>query len=483
MLRVLVVDDDPAMVKVVSDLCAAAGYVPIAYTPGQAALELIRKHAPQVIVSNVQMEGFSGLEILHAAKTGFPKIPVIFISAQKQPELAVQAMREGAFDYIFKPFKVGQLSESIRRALDENTGSDRAHRKGSGLREHLRFENIVGQSVRMQEVFDVIEKVANTDSTILIGGESGTGKELVARALHFKSERKGRPFVAINCSALPENLLESELFGHKKGAFTGAVQDKVGLFEEAEGGTVFLDEINSMAPLLQTKLLRVLQERVVRRVGDNHNIPIHVRVLAATNEPLHEKMKAGGFRQDLYYRLAVIPVEIPALRERADDIPLLVEHFLQKHSYFGRQGGTPRIEAAALRALRAYHWPGNVRELENAIERASVLCDDGVICPHDLPPHITTYDEVVQQRFSVFEIPSGVGSADINLDSVSLPIGETLDSFIAKVERRFIRETLLHNDGVRDKAAQMLGISTATLYRKLENERKLDPRHATTRGE
>jgi DNA-binding NtrC family response regulator len=273
------------------------------------------------------------------------------------------------------------------------------------------------------------------------------------------------------------------LFGHKKGAFTGAVQDKVGLFEEAEGGTVFLDEINSMAPLMQTKLLRVLQERVVRRVGDNHNIPIHVRVLAATNEPLYEKMKAGGFRQDLYYRLAVIPLEMPALRERADDIPLLVEHFLQKHSYVGRQSGTPHIEEAALRVLRAYHWPGNVRELENAIERASVLCDEGVICAHDLPPHITNYEDVPSQRFSVFEVPERVQSGGADLDSVSLPIGETLESLMARVERRFIRETLLHNDGVRDKAAQMLGISTATLYRKLENERKLHPGAAATRRE
>jgi transcriptional regulator with PAS, ATPase and Fis domain len=301
----------------------------------------------------------------------------------------------------------------------------------------------------MQHVYNLIAKVADTDSTILIQGESGTGKELVARALHFNSTRQHQPFVAINCSALPENLLESELFGHKKGAFTGAVQDKAGLFEEAQGGTIFLDEINSMAQPLQTKLLRVLQERVIRRVGDTKNIPISVRVLAATNEPLLEKTKSGSFREDLYYRLAVIPIEMPALRERSEDIPLLVQHFINKNAQ--QMNADPkRVDPKVYEVLQSYNWPGNVRELENAIERACALCDDGVIRVEDLPPHILRQSGA----------PAGPEAA--------LPVGQKLEDYIREHESRYIEQTIKVCGGSRDKAAKMLGVSIATLYRKLE---------------
>jgi transcriptional regulator with PAS, ATPase and Fis domain len=284
--------------------------------------------------------------------------------------------------------------------------------------------------------------------------------------LHDKSQRSNRPFIAINCSALPQNLLESELFGHKKGAFTGAVQDKIGLFEEAEGGTVFLDEINSMAPLLQTKLLRVLQERVIRRVGDNHSIPIHVRVLAATNEPLHEKIKTGEFRQDLYYRLAVIPVEMPALRERSEDIPLLVDYFLSKHARQDAAAHPLAVETAAINALRAYQWPGNVRELENAIERACVLSENGVVRLQDLPPHVQPSQPSIHSSLVAEQSPLS------KTKSPDLPIGQSLHDFISGLEHRFIEETIRFNQGSRERAAHMLGISTATLYRKMEHERK-----------
>jgi transcriptional regulator with PAS, ATPase and Fis domain len=301
----------------------------------------------------------------------------------------------------------------------------------------------------MQEIYNLIAKVADTDSTILIQGESGTGKELVARALHFNSTRQHQPFVAINCSALPENLLESELFGHKKGAFTGAVQDKAGLFEEAQSGTIFLDEINSMAQPLQTKLLRVLQERVIRRVGDTKNIPINVRVLAATNEPLLEKTKSGSFREDLYYRLAVIPIEMPSLRERPEDIPLLVQHFMHKNAQ--QLGGEPKkIDAKVIEVLQGYNWPGNVRELENAIERACALCDEGLVRVDDLPPHVLRH--------------SGA-QAD---GAESLPVGQKLDDYIHEQESRYIEQTIKVCKGSREKAAKMLGISMATLYRKIE---------------
>jgi DNA-binding NtrC family response regulator len=363
-------------------------------------------------------------------------------------------MKLGAYDYITKPFKVDELQLTIQRALDHQSDRREIRNLRQIVKEKYRFENIIGTSGRMQEVYNLIAKVADTDSTILIQGESGTGKELVARALHFNSVRQHQPFVAINCSALPENLLESELFGHKKGAFTGAVQDKAGLFEEAEMGTIFLDEVNSMALSLQTKLLRVLQERQIRRVGDTKSVPINVRVLAATNEPLLDKTKSGQFREDLYYRLCVIPIEMPALRERVDDIPLLVSHFLQKNA---SQTGTDakKIDQKAIEALQAYRWPGNVRELENAIERACALCDDGLIKPHDLPP------QVLRQA----------GGAPIPSGTTTLPVGRSLEDYVRDVERAFIEETIKHNGGNREKAAKMLGISMATLYRKLEVKR------------
>jgi transcriptional regulator with PAS, ATPase and Fis domain len=284
----------------------------------------------------------------------------------------------------------------------------------------------------------------------LIQGESGTGKELVARALHFNSSRQHHPFVAINCSALPENLLESELFGHKKGSFTGAVSDKAGLFEEAEKGTIFLDEVNSMALPLQTKLLRVLQERQLRRVGDTKTLPINVRVLGATNESLLDKVKDGKFREDLYYRLAVIPIELPPLRDRPEDIPLLVQHFLKK-SAGGPNPRAMKIEPKAIEALQGYDWPGNVRELENAIERASALCDGDLIRVKDLPPQLL----------------EGSSASGKSRDG-AMPVGKKLDAFIHDQERRFIEETIKHSAGNREKAAKILGISMATLYRKIE---------------
>jgi transcriptional regulator with PAS, ATPase and Fis domain len=302
----------------------------------------------------------------------------------------------------------------------------------------------------MQEIYKLIGKVADTDSTVLIQGESGTGKELVARALHYNSTRQHQPFVTVNCSALPDNLLESELFGHKKGAFTGAVVDKIGLFEEAHNGSLFLDEINSMSPQLQTKLLRVLQERQLRRVGDTRNIPINVRVIAASNEPLRSQIKLGGFREDLYYRLAVIPIEIPPLRERLEDVPLLVNHFLQK--YAAHSGAeVKKIDGKAMERLGRYTWPGNVRELENAIERACALCENDTIRTGDLPPHVLQDSEVLEAQ-----------------PEAEWQVGQRLDEFVRNQERKYIEMTLRFNQGSREKTASMLGISIATLYRKLD---------------
>jgi len=470
------------MVQVVADLCKEDGHTPIPYASGQKALDFMLGHSPQLILTDLRMGGVNGMDILRAAQLTLPGIPVILLTASRQLEAALEAMRSGAFDYILKPFNVEDLRLAVRRALAVSIEPAGSQGESASVPSPAsdRFDRIVGKAPRMKELFGIIDKVANTDSTILIAGESGTGKELVARALHFNSSRQGKPFVAVNCSALPENLLESELFGHKKGAFTGAVQDKIGLFEEAEGGTIFLDEINSMAPLLQTKLLRVLQERILRRVGDNRSIPIHVRVLAATNEPLFEKTKTGAFREDLYYRLAVIPLEMPPLRERAEDIPLLVEHFLQKHSR-PLHGATPfSIEPGASAALNKYFWPGNVRELENAVERACALCDEGVIRVSDLPPHVVRcvplgsrlHSRTAVARGPVPRAKAAVVAPVLDPEESSLSVGGSLADFIAEQERRFIEETIRLNDGARDRAAQMLGISTATLYRKMDTTGK-----------
>ena len=451
MARILIIDDEPAMVEVISTLCRDLGHQVFPFNSAARAIEALAGCMPQVVIADIKMQSITGFDVLRACQDLTPRPAVIMVTGYASVENAVEAMKLGAYDYLTKPFKIDEFQLTIQRALDFQCAVRENVYLKKELKERYKFENIIGSSSRMQQVYNLIAKVADTDSTILIQGESGTGKELVARALHFNSRRQHHPFVAINCSALPENLLESELFGHKKGAFTGAVQDKMGLFEEAQNGTIFLDEINSMAQTLQTKLLRVLQERVIRRVGDTKSIPISVRVLAASNESLHEKILTGNFREDLYYRLAVIPIDIPPLRERLEDIPLLAQHFLQKISV---QNGSslPKIEPEALEALSSYPWPGNVRELENAIERACALCEDSVIRMEDLPAQV-----------------AGPKEKPVAVESGQLPIGQTLDLFVKELERRFIEETIRANEGSRDRAAKMLGISMATLYRKLAN--------------
>ena len=457
MARILIIDDDPQMVAVISEICKERGHQTTAYNSGQKAIDNLATQAPQLVITDLRMDKVGGLDILRECAKTLPQVPVILITAYKTVETALEAMKLGAYDYIAKPFKVDELQLTIQRALEHSEDKREIQSLRKVVKRTSSFESIVGMSPRMDEVYNLLKKVADTDSTILIQGESGTGKELVARALHFNSSRQHQPFVAINCSALPENLLESELFGHKKGSFTGATQDKMGLFEEAEGGTIFLDEVNSMAQPLQTKLLRVLQERQIRRVGETKSSAINVRVLAATNESLHEKIKTGGFREDLYYRLAVIPIEMPPMRERSEDIPLLVQHFLGKNS---TQTNTPakKIDPKAVDLLTRYNWPGNVRELENAIERACALCEEGQIRPTDLPPH------VVRHAHSPTVGANG-----------KMPVGQSLDEYISDQERRYIEETIHFNGGNRENAARMLRISMATLYRKIEVKKATKP--------
>lgn len=453
MPKIVVIDDEPAMVEVISTLCRENGHQVSPFNSAERALEELSGIAPQVVIADIKMEKVTGFDVLQHVRRTLPQTAVILITAYASVEKAVEAMKLGAYDFVTKPFKIDELKFSIQRALEhQSVVRENAYLKKE-VKNRYRFENIIGTSRAMQEVYSVINKVADTDSTILIQGESGTGKELVARALHFNSKRANNPFVAVNCSALPENLLESELFGHKKGAFTGAFQDKIGLFEEAEGGTIFLDEVNSMALSLQTKLLRVLQERMIRRVGDTKTLPVNVRVVAASNESLQEKMKTGNFREDLYYRLAVIPLDLPPLRERSEDIPLLVQHFLMKNS--SQTNTEPnKIDQDAVEALTRYPFPGNVRELENAVERACALCEESVIKMADLPPAV--------QRGTA---SAGLGTRD---NIIEMPIGQRLDEFIQSEERAYIEKTLRFNNGSREKTASMLGISMATLYRKLE---------------
>jgi len=450
MAKILIIDDEPAMVEVISNLCRDRGHQAFPFSSSESALDALPRIDPHLVIVDVKMERVGGFDVLRECRERFPNTTVIMITAYASVETAVEAMKMGAYDYITKPFKVDELQLCVQRALDYQATLRENSQQKREIRDRYKFENLVGTSARMQEIYKLIGKVADTDSTILIQGEVGTGKELVARALHYNSSRQHLPFVTVNCSALPDSMLESELFGHKKGAFAGAVIDKIGLFEEANHGTLFFDEINSMSLQLQTKLLRVLQERQIRRIGDTRNIPINVRAIAASVEPLKNKIKGGGFREDLYYRLAVIPIEIPPLRERIEDIPLLAQYFLQRYAL---QSVTEqkKIDPKALEQLMRYGWPGNVRELENVIERASALCEDGIIKSEDLPAPVL-YDR------DSFE----------TISEADWQVGQPLDNFVRAQERKYIELTLKFNQGSREKTASMLGISIATLYRKLD---------------
>src|SRR5689334_16677853 len=389
MARVLLVDDELTMVQMVTELLRQEGHEVFPFTNGQAASAALMAHSPELVITDLYFDKTraQGLEIVRKARELTPPAVVIVITGYGSIETAVEAMKHGAFDYLEKPFKVDALRLCVQRALAYKAAVTETVYLRKQLKKKYQFSQIIGSAPKMQAVFKLIERVADTDSTVLLLGESGTGKELVARALHYNSRRQCAPFVPINCSALPESLLESELFGHRRGAFTGAINDKKGLFQEADGGTIFLDEVTSMSPMLQSRLLRVLQEREVRRVGDNTPVYVNVRVVAAANEPLEKKIKEGTFREDLYYRLNVIAIGLPPLRERVDDIPLLVTHFL-KEKVNARTNRPFQVTRQVMDILSAHDWPGNVRELENAIERAVGLCEEEVISTADLPPSL-----------------------------------------------------------------------------------------------
>ena len=487
MARVLLVDDELTMVQMVAELLRSEGHEVFPFTNGPAALAALNAQSPEVVITDLYFDKTRahGLEIIKKSRELNPPAVVIVITGFGSIETAVEAMKTGAFDYLEKPFKVDELKLCVQRALSYNAAVSETAYLRKQLKKKYQFNQIIGSSPPMQQVFKMIERVADTDSTILVLGESGTGKELVARALHFNSRRQLAPFVPINCSALPENLLESELFGHRRGAFTGAISDKKGLFQEADGGTILLDEIGSMTPVLQSRLLRVLQEREVRRVGDNTPIYVNVRVVAATNEALEKRVKEGTFREDLYYRLNVIPITLPPLRERRDDIPLLVGHFLREklHPKTLRQF---QVTRRAVEILTAYSWPGNVRELENAIERASTLCDGEVIQARDLPPSLLAAADPDGSRAAeetAASLPvvseSALFPIHANDNSAPPPPGPgdpaevvPLKTFLREQEQAHLNRALQQCAGDKERTAILLGVSLATLYRKLAGEEK-----------
>lgn len=489
MARVLLVDDEITMLQMVSELLRSEGHEVHPFNNAQAALDALDNIQPELVITDLYLDKAraGGMEVLKKARGLNPPGVVIVITGFGSIETAVEAMKFGAYDYLEKPFKLDELKLCVQRALNYNdVASENVYLKKQ-LGKKYKFNQLIGTSPKMQDVLKMIEKVADSDSTILILGESGTGKELVARALHFNSRRQFAPFIPVNCSALPENLLESELFGHRKGAFTGAIADKKGLFQEADGGTIFLDEIGTMSSMLQSRLLRVLQEKEVRRVGDNTPVYVNVRVLAATNEPLEKRIKDGAFREDLYYRLNVIPIGLPALRDRTEDIPLLVSHFL-KDKVSPRNGKAFQVTRQTMEVLCKHDWPGNVRELENAIERACALCEDNVLQVTDLPPSLQKYapqtsmDTVIETRSGA--PPSSMVVLSDNLYPLSFtpqqpadgkpasPIGggmeiSSLKTFLRDQEVSYLNRALAVCGGDKEKAAELLGISLATLYRKL----------------
>jgi two-component system response regulator PilR (NtrC family) len=448
--RVLVVDDEKSMRDLLAITLQRAGYDVTVADGGETAIEAIRRDPFDAIITDLRMPKVDGLQVLRSAKDLSPETAVIMVTAVASTETAVEAMKLGAYDYITKPFKLDEVNLIIQNALERKRLRDENQYLRKQLETQHRFENIVGKSARMVEVFDTIRKIADSPSTAMITGESGTGKELVARAIHFNSHRRDKPFVSVNCGAIPEGLMESELFGHVKGAFTGAVANKVGLFSAAEGGTLFLDEITEIPALLQVKLLRAIQVREIRRVGDTKDLKTDVRLIAASNRDLETAVREGVMREDLFYRLNVLPIHLPSLRERREDIPLLVAHFLQKFSKdLSKEvrGVTPE----ALAVLERYHWPGNIRELENVLERAIVLGAGDMLGVDSLP------ESVRRER------PSKA------LEVVDLPEeGMDLEATLDEIESRYLKRALDRTRGVQTKAAELLRMTFRQFRYKLQ---------------
>lgn len=438
-MNLLIVDDEASLRDFLSIVFEGEGARVEAVDGLTAARRCLRSYEPDVVLCDLMLPDGSGLELLREVKPANQRAAFIMITAFTSTKSAIDALKAGAFDYIAKPFDIEELKIIVRKAVQQQKLEEENLHLRSALETRFTFSNIIGKSGKMQEIFGIVERIARAASTVLITGESGTGKELIARAIHYHSGRDGK-FVSINCGALPENLLESELFGHEKGSFTGAIREKKGLFEEADGGTIFLDEIGEMTLAMQIKILRVLQERSIRKVGGNEEKAVDVRVIAATNRDLSESIQKGTFREDLFYRINVIPIQLPALRQRKEDIPLMVEHFVQK---FCSSLGVPpkRISTDAMKALERYSWPGNVRELENVIERCVALDPTGVITTRTLPESIFLGGESVGDAF---ELPEE---------------GLDLEKHLETIGKYLMLKALERSNGVQTQAAELLGMS------------------------
>ncbi|HBG05358.1 MAG: Fis family transcriptional regulator [Geobacteraceae bacterium GWC2_58_44] len=446
-IKILLIEDDQGTREALLILLKASGFTMKGCASGGEALEVLSGERFDIVISDLLLPDMNGIDILTQVKIDAPRTEVILVTGHASAETAVQAMKKGAYDYITKPLNIDELRIIIDKAVEKGELlSENVYLKKQ-LRDKYEFDNIIGTSQPMQQLFSRMKRIIKTDSTVLILGESGTGKELVAKAIHFNGSRKEKPFVAVNCSAIPENLLESELFGHVKGAFTGAVREKIGKFEAANLGTIFLDEIGTLPMHLQTKLLRVLQEQELERVGSNRQIKLDVRVISATNVNLEEEVKRGNFREDLFYRLNVIPVLIPPLRERIEDILPLTKHFLQKNCR-AMQRPIMHLEKDALEALEAYPWNGNVRELENIIERIVALTEGDVITLRDLPANVAK---------------SYLDGASISVTPSGIDMVQTIN----EIEKRMIGEALQLAGGVKARAAVMLSINRTTLVEKM----------------
>jgi DNA-binding NtrC family response regulator len=443
--RVLVVDDEPHQRDILEMILSSEGYEVLAAANVRQALDALARDDFDVVLTDLKMPDMDGIGLLQAIASSRPGLSVVLMTAHGSIDSAVEAMRKGAFDYLTKPLEREPLLIVLRRAAEHSQLLRENRMLQEQLHDRFRIEKIVGSHGSMQEVFRIVRKVAPSSSTVLIYGESGTGKELVARALHDGSPRHGRPFFAINVAALPESILEAELFGHEKGAFTGAVTRKLGLIEQASGSTLFLDEVGDLRRDLQVKLLRVLQEREIMRVGGTERTRVDVRVIAATNQDLEQAVREGHFREDLYYRLHVIPIVLPPLRERRSDIPLLIDHFLRR---FGQAGRRREVSQEALSCLMAYDWPGNVRELESVIERALLLGEDEEVQPRDLPAAVRA-GRTGRKGAPGLELPD----SGIDLD---------------EVERALIRQALAKESGNVTRAARLLGLTRRTLQYRLE---------------
>ncbi len=454
--HLLLVEDEAALREATAERLIDRGYRVVAVESGEAALEQLAEFAFDIVLTDLRLPGIDGSAVLSASLERYPEIVCVVVTGFGTVQDAVNAIKLGAVDFIAKPFQFEQLLHVLASALEQRRlRSENAYLR-SQLEDRYRFEGLVGQSARMRELFDLLETVAASPSTVLLTGETGTGKELAARAIHHNSARRAHRFVALNCSAVPETLLEAELFGHVKGAFTGAVANRTGRIETAHEGTLFLDELGVMSVSLQAKLLRVLQERELERLGDTRTIKVDVRVIAATNADLQQLVGDGLFREDLYYRLNVIPIFLPPLRERREDIPLLVQHFVARLSPHKKPAQKVTVTQEALRVMMAYAWPGNIRQLENAVERALALSRDRTqIDVQDLPPELRDNSPAGQEP-----------TVTLPADGLDLPL------YIADVERQLIGQALDETGGNRQQAARRLGLKRTTLVEKV---RRLQP--------